>query len=284
MRKLLITGGSGYLGSELVRQALTAGTWDVAATYTSNPREIAGVRFLPLDLRDAEAAAALVRALAPDVVIHTAYVQREPDLRAITAEGAGHVARAARDTGARLIHLSSDALFDGERSDSYTEDDPPSPITAYGEAKATAERLVASFYPAALIIRTSLIYGGSEPSQHEQTVFRAVEGTVDITFFTDERRNPIQVGDLVGALLELAPTDTQGILNIAGADVLSRYEFATLIAAHAGLPTAALRSGFSATSGMRRPRHVALDSSHAQALLHTRLRGAREVLPYNEGS
>lgn len=278
MPKLLITGGSGYLGGELIRQALDHGTWDITATYASNQCELAGVRFLPLDLRNHEATSALIREVTPDVIIHTAYVQREPDLQAITAEGAGHVARAARDSGARLIHMSSDALFDGERSGSYTEDDVPSPITAYGEAKAAAERLVASFYPDALIVRTSLIYGGARPSLHEQTVFRAIDGTADIDFFTDEVRNAIQVGDLASALLELARTDTHRVLNIAGADVVSRYEFATLIARHAGHPTTTLRSGSSAASGLRRPRNVALDSSRAQALLQTRLRGAREVL------
>src|SRR6266511_1854306 len=116
---------------------------------------------------------------------------------------------------AGLIHMSSDALFDGTRAGSYSEIDDPSPITPYGEAKAAAERLVADVHPAALIVRTSLIYGGAQPGPHEQLVLDTLAGRVDVAFFTDELRCPITVGDLAAALLELAPADQAGRLHIA---------------------------------------------------------------------
>jgi len=188
------------------------------------------------------------------------------------------VARVAHAAGARLIHMSSDALFDGARAGSYTESDDPSPITPYGEAKAAAERLVAEAHPAALIVRTSLIYGGAQPGPHEQLTLDALYGQADVAFFTDELRCPIAVGDLAAALLEVAPTDRSGRLHIAGADVVSRYEFAQLVAAAHGQDPARLRAAASATSSVRRPRNCALDSSLAQQQLQTRLRGVREVL------
>jgi dTDP-4-dehydrorhamnose reductase len=212
------------------------------------------------------------------VLIHTAYRQRGPDLWSTSAEGAGVVARAARRAGVRLIHMSSDALFDGERQGSYTEADDPQPISAYGEAKAAAEQLVAEQDPAALIVRTSLIYGGAEPGPHEQLVYDALAGHADVAFFTDELRCPIAVGDLAAALLELAQLDIKGRLHVAGADVVSRYEFARLVAAADGHDPTGLRAALSISSGGRRPRNCALDSSVAQALLRTRLRGIREVL------
>src|SRR5205085_10785317 len=184
--------------------------------------------------------------------------------------------RVAHAAGARLIHMSSDALFDGERVGSYSESDDPSPITPYGEAKAVAERLVAEAHPAALIVRTSLIYGGAQPGPHEQLALDALAGRADVAFFTDEMRCPIAVGDLAAALLELAPTDHAGRLHIAGADVVSRYEFAQLVAAAHGHDPARLRAAASATNSMRRPRNCALDSSLARQLLETRLRGVRE--------
>jgi dTDP-4-dehydrorhamnose reductase len=174
--------------------------------------------------------------------------------------------------------MSSDALFDGERMGSYTEQDDPSPITPYGEAKAAAERLVAEAHPAALIVRTSLIYGGKQPGPHEQLALDALAGRADIAFFTDELRCPIAVGDLAAALLELAPTDRAGRLHIAGVDVVSRYAFAQLVAAAHRQDASRLRATTSATSAVRRPRNCALDSSLAQQLLQTRLRGVREVL------
>lgn len=277
MPTLLITGGSGYLGGELARQARDTGAWDVVATYTSNLIQVDGVHAISLDLREQHASAAL-RQLRPDAIMHTAYVQRGPDLWRISAEGARQIALYAQEVGARLIHMSSDALFDGERETAYTEADMPSPITPYGEAKAAAERFVREASPNALIVRTSLIYGGETPSPHEQFVFDALDGTNDAVFFTDEIRNPIQVGDLASALLELLPNDTQGILHVAGADAISRFEFAQLIARAAGRSPDPLRSGLSAASGVRRPRHVMLDSTQARAMLRTRLRGARAVL------
>jgi dTDP-4-dehydrorhamnose reductase len=277
MQRLLITGGAGFLGAELIEQAL-AGGWEVAATYFTRQPDVAGVRWLGLDIRDADAVAHAFADARPEVVVHTAYRQSGPDLWSISAEGAGVVARAAGEHGARLIHMSSDALFDGERSGRYVEADDPSPITPYGEAKAAAERLVAAADPKALIVRTSLLYGGAQPVQHERLVLDALAGRADVTFFTDELRCPIVVEDLAAALLELARLPATGRLHVAGTDIVSRYTFARLVAAARGHDPDRVRGGSSAASATRRPRNCALDSGKAQAMLRTRIRGIQEVL------
>lgn len=276
-RRLFITGGAGYLGSEIVRQAV-AGDWQVAATYFSRRPDHAGARCLPLDIRDDLEVDQALADFRPAAVIHTAYRQDGPDLWSITATGAGVVARAAQRAGARLIHMSSDVIFDGERAGSYSEQDQPSPITPYGEAKAAAERLVAQSHPGALIVRTSLIYGGAALSKHEQFILDAADGHIEAAFFADELRCPVAVGDLAAALLELAQLEVCGPLHLAGADVVSRYEFARLVAGAHGRSPERLRATFSGTSTVRRPRNCALDCSMARGLLGTRLRGVREVL------
>lgn len=277
MPTLLITGGSGYLGSELVRQAKNLSGYDVVATYSSHPITVEGIRSVQLDLR-AEHAIHVLDDIRPHAIIHTAYVQRGPDLWQVSAEGARKVAEYAQQNGAKLIHLSSDAIFDGEKNDAYSEADVPNPMTPYGEAKAAAEQFVAMACPTALIVRTSLIYGGVTPSPHEQAVFDALDGKSDLVFFTDEKRNPIHVADLANTLLELLQTDCEGILHVAGSAVVSRYDFARLIAKAAGRSPDALRSGLSAASGMRRPRNVSLDSSRAESLLNMPLRSVYELL------
>jgi dTDP-4-dehydrorhamnose reductase len=243
---LHLTGATGFLGSELARLRPDA---------TSERVEV----------RDARAVSSLLRRLRPEVVIHTAYLQQGDGAWETTVEGAANVARCARSIGARLVHLSTDVVFDGRKGRSYVEEDQPSPVTDYGRAKAEAERLVAAEHPEALIVRTSLIVGGPgrEPSRHERAALDP-----ESTFFEDELRSPIQVGDLAAALLELAELGVSGPLHVAGEDAVSRAELAELVAGHA-VRRAPAPEG--------RPLDCTLDSSLAQALVGTRLRGVREV-------
>lgn len=250
---LLVTGGSGYLGRELLRRSPGA----VGASRGSGLR---------LDVRDPEAVQTAVAELRPAVVIHTAYDMED---RATTYGGAVNVAQAAAGVGARLIHLSTDVVFDGEKGAPYVEEDEPTPVTAYGRDKADAEPAVRDAHPGALIVRTSLMYGGEEPGRHER-----IAADPDSVFFTDEVRSPVHVGDLAGALLELAAGERAGILHVAGADALSRYDFARLLAPDPERVRGTTIEG----AGLARPRECVLSSALAASLLRTRLRGAREVL------
>jgi dTDP-4-dehydrorhamnose reductase len=253
--RLLVTGGSGYLGRELLRRRP-----DAVGTVHRADGEVR------LDVRDASAVAELVARLRPECVIHTAYTRD------------GNAAAAAAVAGARLIHISTDVVFAGDAGRPYVEADSPAPVTGYGRAKAAAEAAVQEAHPAAAVVRTSLIYGGETPSGHERTVLDAVDGVIDMAFFTDELRCPIAVGDLAEAIVELAALEHTGPLHVAGTDAVSRYELAQLVAAANGRDPALVRGTRSADLGPRRPLDCRLDGGLARSLLAARLRGVREVL------
>jgi dTDP-4-dehydrorhamnose reductase len=236
--RLLVTGGAGYLGSEVCRQAVEAGH-DVVATQLHTPAPYG--RPLDLDLRDP------FELPEADAVIHTAYVQADPDM---IVRSTRNVADAAR--GARLIHLSTDLVFDGEHAP-YAEEDEPRPVSDYGRAKLEAE----SFASGGLIVRTSLLYGKPGPQE-------ALAARGDVVFYADEVRCPTHVADLAAALLELAALDLIGVLHVAGPDAVSRLELARFLGAHdpKGAPTPPGRAC-----------DVTLDSARAASLLATKIRG-----------
>lgn len=266
--RVLVVGAGGHLGSEVARLASAAGH-DVTGTATT-----AATGWNPLDIRDRAAVLSLVTATRPDLVVNTAYRQTE---WSTCADGAAHVALAAESTGARLVHISSDALHAG-RETPYPDDEPPTPVYMYGAAKAAAETAVRAIAPSAAIVRTSLIIG-DQRSKQVQLALALARGTQPGALHTDEIRCPVDATDLAAATLELAHTDHAGPLNIAGPEPLTRAALGRLIAAAHGLPPDSIPTRTIAESTLGpRPATIILDTTHAAALLTTPLRPAAEAL------
>jgi dTDP-4-dehydrorhamnose reductase len=272
---LLVTGASGFLGNTIVQQAAGDRRFHtVWGTRYSQRLQAPGVRPVHLDVTQPAVVRQLLGDILPQVVIHAAYSKRDDLLEPVTVQGTRHVAEAAAAIGARLIHVSSDLVLDGEHAP-YDEAALPAPVHAYGRAKAAAETIVAAETPRAVIVRTSLICGlqPMDPvTNWIVTHLRTREGQ-PITLFTDELRTPVWVTDLAAALLELASTPTiTGVINVAGPQWLSRYEMGVRLAQHFGLHTDNLLAGLSHDSGLVRPRDCRLDTSLARRLLQTPLR------------
>ncbi|MFC0625863.1 sugar nucleotide-binding protein [Kribbella deserti] len=265
--RILVAGGTGFLGNQLVTTA-TAQGHDVSGTYFSGAGRDG---WHQLDLCDRQAVDEVVASVRPDVIINTAF--RQSDWRT-TADGAAHVALAAARYGARLVQVSSDALFSGQDVH-YDETAVPDPISPYGAAKAAAETAVRAIDPSAVIARTSLIIG---PGSTTDELVRHLATGGDGVLFADDIRCAVAVDDLAAALLELAESDRSGIHHVGGAEAIDRYSLGRLIAQRLGLDPAKLRSGTRAGSGIRGPLDVRLDSTATQAVLKTRLRGASEFL------
>lgn len=261
--RLLVTGGSGLLGSELLRTA--APTFEVTATRRVAPaRPRAGVSWRSLDLCVPGAATRVVEETRPDVLVHAAVAIAPAVMERVIVDGSEELARAARDTGARMIHVSSDMVFDGE-SGPFDEESPLSPITDYGRAKAEAERRVRGAMPGATIVRLSLLY---RLHPLDRSLAHWLEGTKrgeGYPLFVDEIRCPAHVADVaqaLGALAQRLPgPDGAGIprtLHLVGPSALSRYAFGRAVLQALGLDPELARPGQSSDSKLVRPRRLDL--------------------------
>lgn len=267
----LITGGAGLLGRHLIHLAPTPFT--LTATQRTTP--VINAPAVTIDLTNASAITHLFDTVRPELVIHTAYgMNVEADIVAATR----HVATACAATGASLIHISTDALFDGLRAP-YRESDSPSPITTYGRWKAEAEEIVKRLVPSAAIIRTSLITEFVPLDPRSAWVATALRQRDPITLFVDELRCPITPHDLAMQIWEVAQlpiAHREGVWHLVGPEVLSRYTLGTLIATHEGLYPQGISPAL--TDPLLRPRDLRLATHRADQFLTTRPRPISKLL------
>jgi dTDP-4-dehydrorhamnose reductase len=218
--KLLITGGSSYLGQHLVPMALNS--FELYYTFFQHdPLSLA--QGVMLDVCDETAVHQLIHTQNPTTIIHLVGSNRPPYEDTIRL-GTKFVTEAAINVGARLIHLSTDSIFDGTKAP-YDETAVPAPINRYGRAKADAEDIVQQ-HPDHVIVRTSLIYGLELMDRGTGWMVAALKAGKPVTLFNNQFRNPIWAKTLSAACLELTSLSFTGILNIAGQQTTSRADFA----------------------------------------------------------
>ena len=243
--RVLITGAAGMLGHDVVAAAGSGGLECVALTRAQ------------LDITDPAAARAVVASAAPDAVVNCAAwsdvdaaESHESDAHVVNAVGAGNVARAAAESGAWTIHISSDYVFDGSKREPYVESDTTGPQSAYGRSKLAGEQAVAAAAPGAhTIVRTSWLFGAGGPC-FPATILRIAGEREQLTVVDDQVGCPTFAGHLAKAILDIAEARPAGILHVAGAGSCSWFEFAQRIVADAGFDTDVLPCS---TDEMRRP-------------------------------
>ncbi len=271
--RLLITGGSSYLGQHLTPMALAAADFsEIRYTYFQNDplNHPAGAR---LDVRQPTAVAHCIQAFQPDVIIHTIGSNRGDDLESIIVNGTENVMQAAGR--ARLIHLSTDCVFDG-KTPPYPETAAPTPINAYGRAKAQAETIVHP-HPNHVIIRTSLIYSLTQMDHGTRWMTQALRAGKPVTLFDNQIRQPVWAESLSRSILELARHDFSGILHIAGAQLMTRSQFALkMLDWWQAAPRDTLQIG--QADGTQWPLDLTLDLSRAAAVLATNNPGVDTVI------
>jgi len=228
LRRVLVTGAGGMLGRAVVDAM--RGDWQVLEADIEQ-----------FDVSSESETLEAVTEAAPDLIVNCAAytdvdaAESDPETAfAVNSAGAGGVARAAAASGARLVHVSTDYVFDGECDRPYPEDDEPNPRGAYGRSKLQGERAVLDSGADCLILRTAWLFGVGGKNFVE-TVLRLAREGGPLRVVDDQRGSPTYTRDLALIVKELADTPTDGILNATNSGETTWYGFARRILEGAGL-------------------------------------------------
>jgi dTDP-4-dehydrorhamnose reductase len=279
-QRLLITGVSGFLGRHVALHLRDRHT--VLGTYHTHAGGLNGCETRRLDITDREHVAALCRAWQPTAIVHTAAqgdvegCERHPEMAyEVNVRGTTNVAQAATDIGARLIHLSTDQIYDGTQGP-YDETAAPQPLMVYGRTKLAAEQRAAVLCPQAVIIRLALMYGWGNPTRPTfiDWMLARLQAGEEIPLFVDQYRTPLyveQAAEVIGRLIDTPAV--QGVFNLGGGERLDRYTFGRIFCEVFDFPQRLLKPVATATiaSTIARPRDCSLNSAKISALLNVRL-------------
>jgi dTDP-4-dehydrorhamnose reductase len=272
--KVFITGVSGLLGLNVAWQLRDR--FEIHGCYNSHPLLAPGIRAVRCDLAQSDAVGALLMSVRPGVIINAAGLtsvdrcESDPDLaRRLNVEAATLLARIATTIGSRLIHVSTDHLFDGVAA-RRSESDVVSPLNVYARTKWQAELRVLEACPTALVVRTNFFgWGTSRRESFSDWVLNGLEQARRLPMFDDVFFTPILVNDLIDRFVSLFDRGASGVLHVGGADRLSKFQFGVRLARTFGYPeTGIVPVPIDAMKlGAPRPRDMSLDSRQAELLL-----------------
>jgi len=259
--KVVVTGAAGQLGTELVETFRAAGHEVVGTTHDS------------LDIVDAESVENLIVDVAPDWIIHGAAwtavdaCESDPDRAfAVNGGGAVNVVEAAKRVGAKVLYVSTDYVFDGEKAGPYVESDVPNPQSAYGASKLAGERAMRADD---LIVRISWVCG-FHGGNMVKTILRLAESNPTLSFVSDQVGHPTFADDAARGMLGLVESGARSIVHLTNQGRVSWYEFAREVLVAAGedpnrvqpIATADLQPPRPA----KRPKNSVLDNAAVRAL------------------
>jgi dTDP-4-dehydrorhamnose reductase len=228
MKKVLVVGALGMLGHDLLKV--------FAKGY-----EVIGVDKEEVDITRQGATLKIIKEIVPQVVINAAgYTDVdgcEKKMRkafAVNGEGAKNLAKGCRETGAKLVYVSTDYIFDGEKKTPYREDDPPNPLNIYGESKLMGERYLEELLDDFLIIRTQWLYG-QHGRNFVETILALTRERDKIEVVHDQKGAPTYTADLSKAIATLVRKNLKGTFHVSNKGSCSWYDFALEIVRLAGV-------------------------------------------------
>ena len=227
--KVTIFGASGLLGKALMRE------W--------REDQVTGLSSKDVDVRDPRQVKDAVEGTHPDwIVLAAAYTDvdgcetnRERAF-AVNRDGAANVARAAKEHGSRLLFLSTDYVFDGNKTSPYEVNDPRAPQSVYGRSKAEAEVQVEQILPGSCIVRTSWLFGTGGKC-FPDTILKLASTRAQIDVVNDQLGSPTYAIDLARAIIQLCRKGAKGVVHVTNRGECTWFDFAQAIVSAAGLKT-----------------------------------------------
>ncbi len=276
--RIIVFGANGFVGRRILQRLVAQGEHEVLAVSRSEdllPTE--GYEFAQLDMTDVAATERLLQAFAPSVVINAAalsvvdYCEQHPDeALALNVAAPDMLARWCAANDCRLLHLSTDFVFDGTKSAPYVETDATNAVNHYGRTKRMAEVVIGAVCENYAVLRVEVVYGMPLPGQHGNIVElvkqRLTQGHV-FTAAADQWRTPTWVEDIATATLALLDSNLSGVYHIAGGEQLSIAELAVRVARFFGLDATLVHPVNTADmqEATPRPRFTPLDCSKAKS-------------------
>jgi len=288
MKRILITGASGFVGGHLVIQARE--NYEVHALFNKNPLHFDNIHSHQFDLYQTSQIDLLLNDIAPDVIVHTAAIanpdlcENDPDSAIqVNIKATEELAKWSEKNRSRFIFTSTDMVFDGAGGN-YNESDSPNPISFYSYTKVTAEEIIRNSNSNAVIARVALVYGigiTRHTSFFKQMIEKLKTGD-SITLFYDQFRSPILADNLAEALLDLAENDFVGTIHLGGGERVSRWEFGLRTCDILDLPSQNIVKGsmFDFPATAFRPRDISFDIGLAKKKLETKLLNCDEGLEW----
>jgi dTDP-4-dehydrorhamnose reductase len=246
------------------------------AFLNKKPRDwnLCAVDWKEMDITQPDAVRKTIRAFQPVLILHCAAFTRVDDCEddparafAVNGAGAGHVAQAASEIGAKMVHFSTDYIFDGTQATPYDEEAAVHPLSVYGESKLEGERQVRKYQPDALIVRTQWLYGKGG-AHFVGTILKLAARPTPLRVVDDQTGSPTWTEDLSEATLALIEQGATGTFHCVNAGSCSWHTFACQILKEAGVTAPVLPCTTSAfPRPARRPAYSVLSTAKAQTVL-----------------
>ncbi len=282
--KLLVTGASGLLGSNLALEFRREGH-QVVALYYRHAFRAPGVESVACDLTDRVEMSRVLTKAQPDCIVNCAaatnleWCEADPvECLRINAETPIEIAGIVRARRAGMVHISTDAVFDGVAG-GYGENDVPSPLNCYAQSKSLGEAGVLGVMPRALVLRTNIYGWNLQPKTSlAEWILSLLQNGSTVPGFRDVVFSPVLVNHLATWILELIASRQSGIFHAASSDYISKYGFARQLAEVFGFDQALVHESSLAESSLTttRPRNTWLRAEKLSAALGRPLPSIRE--------